>query len=110
MGLGLELNGQGVQVPAGYGSPGRVFVKAAAKFAAQSSLTFSHSQDSAYNQSKAEVERGVLAIALPREVTLNVGLAQDKKITRSTRNPPPKRKSSRHTLHVSTARLLERRQ
>ena len=39
----------------------------------------------------------------------NVCLDQYKKVARSTRTPPPKRKSSKHTPHVATARLLEKR-
>jgi hypothetical protein len=38
-----------------------------------------------------------------------VDLAQYKKVTRTKRSPPPKRKFSKHTPHVSTARLLQER-
>jgi hypothetical protein len=38
-----------------------------------------------------------------------VDLSQYKKTVRTSRKPPPKRKSCKHTPHVSTARLLEKR-
>ena len=44
-----------------------------------------------------------------KRLAKNVCLAQYKKVTRTIRNPPPKRKFSKHTPHVSTARLLQKR-
>lgn len=38
-----------------------------------------------------------------------VDLSQYKKTVRTSRKPPPKRKFSKNTPHVSTARLLEKR-
>ena len=44
-----------------------------------------------------------------RRLAKYVDLAQYKKVTRTTRNPPPKRKSSKYTPHISTARTLAKR-
>lgn len=44
-----------------------------------------------------------------KRLAKHVDLAQYKKVTRTTRNPPPKRTFSKHTPHVSTARLLQKR-
>jgi len=44
-----------------------------------------------------------------KRLARQVNLAQYKKVTRTTRNPPPKRKFSKNTPHVSIARVLAKR-
>jgi hypothetical protein len=56
--------------------------------------------------------RGLDDAAVAKELkrlAKHVDLAQYKKVTRTTRNPPPKRKSSKNSPHVSIARVLEKR-
>ena len=55
-----------------------------------------------------DLDETTVACELKR-LAKHVDLAQYKKVTRTTRNPPPKRKFSKHTPHVSTARLLQKR-
>ncbi len=44
-----------------------------------------------------------------KRLAQQVDLAQYKKVTRTIRHPPPKRKSSKYTPHISTARTLAKR-
>jgi hypothetical protein len=44
-----------------------------------------------------------------KRLAKQVTLAHYKKVTRTSRKPPPKRRSSKNTPHLSTARLLEKR-
>lgn len=56
--------------------------------------------------------RGLDDAAVAKELkrlAKHVDLAQYKKVTRTSRKPPPKRKSSKNSPHVSTARVLEKR-
>lgn len=56
--------------------------------------------------------RDINAAAVARELkrlARQVDLARYKKVNRTSRKPPPKRKSSKRTPHVSTARLLKQR-
>lgn len=56
--------------------------------------------------------RGMDGSAVARELkrlAKQVDLAQYKKVTRTIRHPPPKRKSSKYTPHISTARTLAKR-
>jgi hypothetical protein len=56
----------------------------------------------------AQLDAAQIAAELKRLAT-KVNLAHYKKVTRTSRKPPPKRRSSKNTPHLSTARLLEKR-
>lgn len=56
----------------------------------------------------AQFDAGQIAAELKR-LAQHVNLAHYKKVTRTSRKPPPKRRFSKNTPHLSTARLIEKR-
>lgn len=73
-GVGFEAAGKAVHVPRGYFQPGLVSVAGTARFRALSPSSFTDESDGGFDRSSFVVERGLIALRLPTETTVSVGI------------------------------------